>query len=308
MYKTGDWIPLSDWQKLPSVSGLYIIKNLLNDREYVGMSNNVRSRVSNHLGGKGRVSYIHRALKLYGAHNFRTCLYLEAEVSMLADLEIILIEERKTLAPNGYNLTTGGEGVAGKPVTEETREKLRQANLGKVRSLASREKASRSLMGRKMSPEAVAKSTAAKIGVKRSPETVEKMRIASTGRRLSEEARRKVGLASLGHKLSPEAVEKIRVANTGKRHSEETRLKISEVQRGRKASEETKQRKRESARRIAHVWEKETLLWEEDSLCPKVFSSAGRLAEYLGTCLGNVSSWCLGKTKPLGRKIAVAYT
>lgn len=307
VYEIGQWIPLPNWQQILEVSGAYIIRNTLDGKEYVGISKHVRTRLGIHISNNKKSQYLHHAFKKWGLDKFEVCIHLTDTIENLPELEILLIEERKCKAPLGYNLTFGGDGVWGMVSSEETKQKLRLANLGKKQSKETCNKRSLSMLGMVRSPESVAKSTAAKIGVKRSPETVEKMRIAATGRPVSDETRRRLGLASLGREVSPETREKIRVANTGKVHNAETRLKIGLVQLGRKASEETKQRMKESAIRIKSRFEKPVFLWEEGSMCPRLFNSASDLASYLGTCLANVSKWALGGGLPRNFNIAVAY-
>ena len=299
-YQVGDWIPLSECGKLPSVSGIYVIRNTLNGKEYVGQSIDVHRRLVDHVRKPVEGRYLYRAISKYGITCFQVCLLLTVLREELQLAEIAVISERGCQAPAGYNLTSGGEGCAGLAVSEETREKLRQANLGKKASEETRMKQSIALTGRKLSPEHLAASTRAKLGRPRSESMKAKMRVVSTGRIASEETRRKIGLASLGHKLSPEAVEKIRQANIGKRHSEETKAKISAVQLGKKASEETKTRMKVSADRIASRLHKEVMLWEQDCLIPRIFVSAKAASEYLGVNLQYISVKCLDtRDRPL---------
>jgi hypothetical protein len=66
----------------------------------------------------------------------------------------------------------------GQSPSEETKEKLRQANLGKKQSPEAIEKKRLAGLSRKMSPEAIAKSVAKRKGQKRTPEQLERMRTA----------------------------------------------------------------------------------------------------------------------------------
>jgi hypothetical protein len=97
-------------------------------------------------------------MRKHGLDMFRLEFLAEglSEIEAFA-LECEHIASRKTLVPDGYNLSTGGEGVSGYVVSESTKEKLR----------------------------------ATRIGVPRAPETVEKMRKSLTGRKfnMSEEER-----------------------------------------------------------------------------------------------------------------------
>lgn len=115
-------------------------------------------------------------------------------------------------------------------VSDETREKLRQAMLGKKHTPETLAKMSDALKGRKQSPEAVERMRAAKKGRDtRSDDLKERMRIANTGRVPSDETRAKLSAASRGRKQpprSPETLAKMRDVSTGKHHTEEAREKI----------------------------------------------------------------------------------
>lgn len=94
---------------------IYSIKNKINGKEYIGQTNQKpedrfdqhrRNGLSNSFGGK---SAIHFAIKLYGWDSFGISIIAECIGSDAADkMEIDLIESRKSLAPNGYNISKGG--------------------------------------------------------------------------------------------------------------------------------------------------------------------------------------------------------
>ncbi len=106
--------------------------------------------------------------------------------------------------------------------------------------------------GTKMSEEAKEKIRQARLGTKHSSETKEKIRLIGLGRQHSEETKLKIGLGNkgkiisikqreqlrqihLGSKLSEETKKKIGLAGLGSKHSEETKKKISEAQLGEKS-------------------------------------------------------------------------
>lgn len=97
------------------------------------------------------------------------------------------------------NGTEGGEGMVGRPVSEETREKIR----GKLK-------------GRKLSEEHSRKIRLAQSGSGHP----------SFGKKRSEETRRKLRQSHLGLTLSPAAIEKVRAATLGRTMSAETRAKL----------------------------------------------------------------------------------
>lgn len=124
----------------------------------------------------------------------------------LAAAEIRAIEIFRTLSPQGYNLTLGGDGVrTGREVSPITREKLRRANLGKKQSAETKKKRAEALKGKVCSEE-----TRRKIG--------EKNRINSRGKTPSEATRALLSEKSRGqtHTVSEDARARISKAKKGK--------------------------------------------------------------------------------------------
>lgn len=107
--------------------------------------------------------------------------------------------------------------------TEETKEKLRQANTGRVHTKEARQKMSKAQQGRTHTEEAK-----------------EKIRQANTGKVHSEETKQKLSEATKKQWDDPEFRRKIVDANIGREHTEETKRKISEASTGRVCSDETK--------------------------------------------------------------------
>lgn len=91
---------------------IYIIKNKINNKFYVGQSNNPTYRWKQHkwrsINGedKGK-SAIHDAMRKYGVENFEfTILGWFVDYN---NKEKEYIKKYNSLSPNGYNLTEGGE-------------------------------------------------------------------------------------------------------------------------------------------------------------------------------------------------------
>ena len=98
------------------------------------------------------------------------------------------------------NRTDGGDGASGFIHPQESKEKMRLSHVGEVRRCRSQEtrnKMSRAHLGKKKSPEAAKKSRLVRTGVKRSPEFRERMRLFQS---------------------SPATKEKIRLAKESKRY------------------------------------------------------------------------------------------
>ncbi len=119
----------------------------------------------------------------------------------------------------GLNSDLGGKTRRGFKHTEETKEKLRLANIGKKHTDETKKKIS-------------------KASKNMSDETKKKIGDSSRGKKLTEEHRKKIGEANKGKKLTEEQKLKISEANKGntkmlgKIHSDETKKKISESKKG----------------------------------------------------------------------------
>ena len=111
---------------------IYIIKNYINDKVYIGQAKNVYERWKGHKTAAKTGHYKHRsllyeAMNRYGVENFYYEI-LENKVSNYNDREKYWIKEYNSLAPNGYNLLEEGEqypnltGImnAGSAIKDET--------------------------------------------------------------------------------------------------------------------------------------------------------------------------------------------
>lgn len=107
---------------------IYIITNIVNAKQYIGITNDLARRWSRHRGAN-EGQFIHRAIKKHGVSNFVFTHFADAfDAESAKVLERMLIAEHNTLAPHGYNLTAGGDGTFGKKLSAETKEKIRKSN------------------------------------------------------------------------------------------------------------------------------------------------------------------------------------
>lgn len=115
--------------------GIYLWRNTITNKVYVGQAVNLRKRKNNfllfHLHYAGR--RIDCARKCYNDEKFWEYSVLEyCEESELNDKETYYIYLYKSNnLKYGYNLTIGGDGARGNIMTEETKQKLRDYNKGK---------------------------------------------------------------------------------------------------------------------------------------------------------------------------------
>lgn len=200
-----DWVPLDEWRTLPAVCGLYIIRHRESGREYVGKSVNVRKRLSLHRRYASSSIFLGRAIAAHGSAAFDCCIYATGTDAEMLVLEVLVIAERGSFAPGGFNLTIGGEGSSGWKPDAEQKEKARQAAM-KPKSAATRAAMAEANRNRPASHwEAVAAKTRARV--------------------VSEVTRAKQ--AHNARNRSPEHLAKISAGKSGQRPSESTRAKMS---------------------------------------------------------------------------------
>ena len=173
---------------------VYCIKNTVNNKEYIGLTTRtLEKRWKQHIYESNKQNSwewntpLGNAIKKYGKDSFQVFVLEEcSSETELKQKEIQLIKERKSLASeNGYNLSFGGDGRLGYKLSEETKQKISQGNLGKVMSDDAREKMSVAAKKRcvgKLSP---------MNGKKHTIESKQKIVSFLTGRKQSEETKRK---------------------------------------------------------------------------------------------------------------------
>jgi len=204
-------------------AGIYKITNLVNLKCYIGKTERcIQERWSTHkrllIRGKHLNSYLQAAWDKHGEANFSFEVIEDFNPEFNFDinaLERFWIEDYKSNDREfGYNLTAGGEGSAGRKLSERHKAKIRSANLGNKHNL-----------GRKLSEAHKAKISATNLGYNHTEEAKTKLSALNKGnknwlgRKHSEESKAKMSAASLGRKFSEETRAKIGAA-TKKRHEE----------------------------------------------------------------------------------------
>lgn len=213
---------------------IYIVTNSVNAKQYVGITKSLEARWHQHRNMNGSSPYLHAAIKKYGVDAFVfTHIATAYNFEFARQLEQMLISEHNTKAPHGYNLTDGGEGVVGRPMTEEDKEVRRKASIAFVASLSPEERSAKfGTKGRKLTPEQIEKIRAANkgknLGKKPSPEVRAKMSAAQKNRPrqpMSEETKEKIRQSLLGRKM-PDSEKPKHASFLGRKHTEETKAKI----------------------------------------------------------------------------------
>ena len=168
-----------------------------------------------------------RAILKYGPDNFIVRHVASAQTRIdICEVERLLIKQENSLAPNGYNLTTGGDGAF--DVSDHVRKQISSSNTGKKRTIEQRAaqsvQSSATLRGRKSTATANEKrSSSMKANWSgrsrdRGPEFREKMKEVWRLRKAAGYARPEV---------RSETKAKISASHLGKNHTDHTKAKIA---------------------------------------------------------------------------------
>jgi group I intron endonuclease len=198
---------------------IYLITNLYNLKKYIGITKfSIEERFAQHIK---RGFLLTEAIKKYGKEMFSIELIEEVESSERTyELEMFYIKEYNTKAPNGYNLTDGGDGIFGWNITDEYREQCSS----RVKELHKNKKVG--MYGKKHTDETKKKMSDSSKGNQNclgrvlSDETKLKISESNRGKVLSDLAKKKISEnhhdvsgeknPMYGRKHSPETIEKIR--------------------------------------------------------------------------------------------------
>lgn len=200
---------------IPTTSGIYRITCTTTGKFYIGSAINLQNRRRVHFHHLRRNTHhsitLQRAWNKYGEQAFIFEVVELVLVAFLIEREQFWLDTLLPFDGNGYNIDRVAGSRLGQHVSLETREKLRQANLGK-----------------KQSPETIRKITESNTGKTHNDATKEKVRLIRLGTTRSPETRERLRSSHLGKKQSEETKERRRIARLGYTPSADTRDKISE--------------------------------------------------------------------------------
>jgi group I intron endonuclease len=115
-----------------NLTGIYKITNLINNKCYIGQTNNIPRRWSEHKSALNRNlhhnEHLQKSWLRYGEINFKFEVLEYCSLEDLNTLEEFYVSKFNSYK-RGYNRTVGADGK-GKIITKETREKIRKARLG----------------------------------------------------------------------------------------------------------------------------------------------------------------------------------
>jgi len=125
-----------NYKYLKEISAIYILINLINNKIYIGKSNNLRERIKSHLYKCSNKRLIDIKLKEYGSEFFKLEIlhYWETppDINEMLALETAFIDEYKSLVQfgNGYNICLFGNDMTGTHHSKKTRQKISSSHSG----------------------------------------------------------------------------------------------------------------------------------------------------------------------------------
>lgn len=145
---------------------IYIIRNEINGKVYIGQTVDYQKRKNSHISHLNRGAHFNRYLQAawakYGQAAFSFEVLEECNRKMLDGLERSYINKYKSAdEKRGYNLMTGGQAY--REFTDEVRQRMSEANKGRVFTEEHKRKISKSQIGKTISREAREKTSRTKI-------------------------------------------------------------------------------------------------------------------------------------------------
>lgn len=171
-------------------TGIYIIKNVVNKKVYVGSAKNLNRRKHEHLyrlrAGVHHNTHLQRSWNNYGELAFVFIVIKNVDINCLLIEEQTFIEKfNATDEKFGYNICKVANSALGRKLTDETKRKIGQKHKGKKLSNDHIEAMRKAFKGKKRDPDLMFRISQSRIGVKqnrksRSMEQIENIKRINT--------------------------------------------------------------------------------------------------------------------------------
>lgn len=227
---------------IPTVSGIYQIRCMLNGKIYVGSAVNLRRRWDLHCRSLSKSNHhskhLQRAWTKHGADQFVfEVLELVPEKTMLIPVEQSYIDQLKPFGRKGYNICPTAGSCLGKKATRKTKKKLSAARKGQKKSESHRaalaehlKRFTQNWKGRKHKKETLVKMSEVQKGHPVSDHVREAVSKANASREVTQQQRSKASAQLKGRKLPPFSAEhraNMSAARKGRKLTPEHRARIS---------------------------------------------------------------------------------
>lgn len=127
-------------------SGIYCIKNVVNNKVYIGKAKCIYKRIKQHIThlntkSKDENPHLINSWHKHGRQNFEYFVLEYCEIEILSEKELFWIKKLNSLDRNkGYNLRL--DSSTGLVITEQTRQKLRNSQIERFKNPEERKKCS----------------------------------------------------------------------------------------------------------------------------------------------------------------------
>ena len=158
-------------------AGVYILRNMINGKYYIGESIDIKSRIWCHKKRKTK-QIISKSIQKYGVDNFEVeVYYLESfDKKSLIELEEQLIITYNSLTPNGYNILPKGFDRSGVKMSEHSKLKMSDYRKNRPKTEEHKRNLAIAAKNRVRDPEQLKKFAKNRSGKRQSPEEIEKRR------------------------------------------------------------------------------------------------------------------------------------
>lgn len=190
-----------------SISGVYLIENLINKKVYIGSSVSITSRFNDHKKQLRKNihsnKYLQNAWDKYGEDNFKFSILELTSKNNLIILEQNYLDKFKSyIHNNGYNICQKAYSRLGVKFSDISKQKMSQTRLGLIAKGKISPKPP-SWLGKKHSKKTILKMRTAQLGKKFSFQHKENIRKSHLGIIASKETKLNMRLYKLGKKRGP---------------------------------------------------------------------------------------------------------